>query len=420
MNTNQTSTQQRRLFTRQPIFDAAENLWGHELLNPGGPWPAEDAPRKEARPEVAFYAFPPGARVGAKKTVVSFSHLAVIEDLPRALPRSQTIVEIRESDGLGTDLVAALDSLKAARYQVALDDYQGRPGCDILLERADMVSINILGKTKRQLREMVAQAGRFGAKLCAKGVENRKLLEIAKEIGFSRFQGGFFKKPDILITRKLSPNEAARFRLFEIIESGSPDFAKLAETISMDVSISYRLLLFLNSAAFSFPVEITSINHAVVILGWEQVKTWLRMAILSELAPAHKSSELMRLSAQRANFFKLAAKRGGYTEEPPDDLFLLGLFSLMEPMLDMPMKEIVETLPLREQLKAGLCRQLKVHTLWLELAQRIESGDWFTVERIVRYLGLDPQVVASAYYDALVLTSTFFNASSERNGEMSH
>ncbi len=410
----------RLLFARQPVFGRNKRVWGHDLIVRDAPWARGGvAGNKQVLPftktlnrEPKSYAFLPG-HVGDTKVMVPFAEHAVLKKAPQTLPDAYTVVEIAEVEAPAKEYLWALDNLKKSHYQLAIDNFEDRPGNEALLDRADYVKIRLPGKTPRVIMTLLQKAREKKCTVIATGLENKKLYEAAQSLGFSYFQGPYFKKPQVVENRRLSANEASKIELFNLIENGTPDFSRLAESISMDASISYRLLLFLNSAAFSFPVEITSINHAVVILGWEQVKDWLRMAILNDLAPREESKELMRLAAQRSNFFKLTAMRSGYRTDPPDRLFLLGLFSLLEPMLGMPLHELVENLPVADELKQGLSRQNKRLGLWLELAQRIETADWMAVDRIVEYLHLDPEAMANSYYDAHVVMHSFFGAGAE-------
>jgi len=413
-------SEKRLLFAKQPVFSRSQALWGHELIMRDAPWTRYSGGQargqvlpftKTQHGEAKSYAFPPG-HVGDTKVLVPFAEHAVLKMAPTSLPEASTVVEVEEALAPSREYLLALDNLKRSRYQIAINNFEGQTENRELLKAADYVKIRLLGKTPREIMSLVELAKKHKALPIATAVETKKLYEAAQALGFSHFQGAFFKKPGELQSRNLSASESAKLELFNLIENGTPDFTQLAEAISMDASISYRLLLFLNSAAFSFPVEVTSINHAVVILGWEQVKDWLRMAILNDLAGNEQSRELMRLASQRSNFFKMAAVRGNYRHEPPDRLFLLGLFSLLEPMLGMPMQEVVENLPIKEVLKEGLCGQNKRLALWLELARRIEAADWAAVDKIAAYLGLKPEVVAGAYYDAHVVMHSFFGAGS--------
>ncbi len=420
MNTTDFHGDESRLFfTKQPIFEKNAKVWGHHLVARNAPWTTAHPPSQEIRyidelssQSVKSYAFPPG-QIGDEKIIVPFSPEAIRNRQPRSLPSANTVVQFREVSNPDKALLDALGELRVRGYSLALENFEGLTGAEPLLQRADVVSISILGKTPRRIMGLMKKIRSRDCALVAKGVETKKLYNAARALGFTYFQGGFFKRTQTVQGKALESDQTTRLQLFQIIETDKPNFQSLADAISMDASISYRLLLFLNSAAFSFPVEITSIDHAVVILGWEQMRNWLRLAVLNDITPPQKTTELVRTAAQRAHFFKRTAIRSGYTVAPPDQLFLLGLFSLLESLLDIPMREIVEELPLNQQLKAGLCGEIKIDRLWLQLAHRMESADWANMDRLISHLQLKPEAVADSYYDAHVLTNAFFSVGTD-------
>lgn len=402
----------KQFFSSQPIFKKNELVWGHELI---------------ARDNFASQAIPRGAKNGEtlptilanslrnkrakEKVVLRYSPEALLGRLPQTPSPENTVVEVPESAEITPVFITTLDQLKQDGYLIGVDDFEGTRGKEALAERADIVKINILGKRPQHVIDLMGLVPNMDTQIVAKGVVRKELLFLAQALGFNLFQGSFFKKPEIVTGRTLNSTEAARLELFNIIEENNTDFKRLSEAISRDASISYRLLVFLNSAAFSFPSEITSINHAVVILGWEQIKTWLRIAILNDLAPDKKKRELTQLASQRSNFFKLTAERSNYKAISPDKLFLLGLFSLLEPLMGMPMQDVVENLPIDETLKRGLCREKNLYSVWIELANRTEMADWAFVDRVIKFLKLDPKIVTASYYDSHVLTNSFYESS---------
>ena len=405
-----------QFFATQPVFNKHQRVWGHELIYRG-----QDLARYADISDDHFFALERSAnayathlrsKIGGNRMMRSFSERSILHNAPTALDPKGSIVEIPESSEITPELLESLDILKRNEYRVALDDFEGLPGSEALLDRADFVKINIMEKRPQDILKLCNLMPETNPVLVAKNVDYVELFNLAKAMGFSLFQGAFFKKPQIVEGRKLTSTEIARMELFKIIEKGEPDFKALSAAISKDASISYRLLVFLNSAAFSFPTEITSIDHAVVILGWQQIKTWLRIAILNDLAPSPTKTELVKLSSQRSTFFKLAAQRSGYKAHDPDKLFLLGLFSLLEPLMDMPITDLVMNLPVDDGIKAGLCREKNVYSLWIEMASRMESGHWSFLDRILSYLKLDPHAVAKSYYDAHLLTNSFYDSGS--------
>lgn len=399
-------------FAKQPIFTKNPRVWGYELTYRDSPFTGNGGKGNALKNLAAnAYALKLRGDVGSQKLLLSFSERSIISKAPSALPASHTVVEIEESSAPDKELLDSIDQLRDADYLVAITDFQGKSGSEPLVERADIIKIDIRRKRPQIILDLMNRAPADKVVLVATGVSSPELLKLAKALGFKLFQGSFFRKPEFKTERQLSSSEATRLKLFEII-SGHPDFSKLSQAIAMDASISYRLLLFLNSAAFSFPVEITSIQHAVVLLGWDQIKNWLRVAVLTDLTPPTKTLELVRLAAQRAKFFELAAMRNNYSPEIQDKLFLLGLFSLMEPILDMPMEKIVKNLPIDPDVKNALTGKDTSLAGWNVLAQAIEEANWEIVDRAIAVLGLEGPAVTGSYYDSHVLTNSFFDINS--------
>lgn len=398
-------------FARQPIFNARKSVWGYELFYRGS---SEATVASFNDNDVATLTVIANALMNmpkkgddpGKKVLIHFTRESILREIPLALPPETTVVEVDETFGVDPKVVEALIKLKKENYQIVVNNFQGRKGAEALLRVANIVFIDFLGKTKQDILPLAAKAsGRYV--LAAKRVEELSQFQMAQELGFALFQGFFFEKPEIVPGRKLSSTQVSRLMLFKVLEKPDPEFDELAKVIQSDVSISYRLLSFINSAAFSFTRKIESIKQALVFLGWKQIKSWLWLVVLTDINPEDKSSELPYLSAIRAKFLERCAINHNVTSVKSETLYLLGLFSLLEPMLDLPMVEIAKNLPLDEKFKDALCQKKNEYSTWLDLARCFESGDWDNLDQIIETLDLDPMVVANSYSEALVWAKTF-------------
>ncbi|EPR38718.1 diguanylate phosphodiesterase metal dependent hydrolase domain containing protein [Desulfovibrio sp. X2] len=406
------------VFARQPIFDGDERVWGYDLFY-------RDSPEAEAAVitdgqmatlTVAANAFSHSERAPSRdetRVMLSFTEEAVIEELPLVLPSKSTVVKLREPDVLLPELVEAVRRIRAEGFLVALDDFSAHPGFTPLYRQADILIIDALEKDGFEVKRLLSGAAAFPAKVMAKRVEERSRYETLRKLGVSLYQGFFIQKPTVVPGRKLSSNEASRLNLFRILQRDEPDFNELAALIQTDVSISFRLLSFLNSATFSFPQKVHSIKQAIVILGWNKVRNWLRLIILTDMLPPGKSSELPYLSAIRGKFLEKAGASRSDPAQEPASLFLLGLFSLLDAMFDMPMEEILESLPLETAIADALCGRESPYVLWIDLAKCFESGNWERLDVTMEELGLDPLVVARCYYDSLLWANSFFGFRTE-------
>lgn len=398
-------------FARQPIFDAKRKVFGYELLY-----------RRDASSTAADIRDQDAATLSVISTAlvssrtdtlgrlagIHFSHAAILAELPQALPAPTTLVEVDPTPLASPDLLAALATLRMQGFTLAVSGYRAGE-CDPALIRAvDIVFVDILGKSQADLAGQVLSLAGADRVLAAKRVEDQAAFNMAKRLGFTLFQGFFFEKPVIVPGRKLQAGKAARLALLATLEQSDMDVAALARAIESDVSISYRLLTFMNSAAFGLRHKIGSVRHAITMLGWLKMKRWLWMVVLSDIAPKDKGSELSVTCAIRAKFLELASQGHDPGRFDPDAMFLMGLFSLLEPMLDTPMTELVSYLPLEKDVIDALCGQDNPFADWLKTAQCFETGQWEALDALTGKLGLDTVKAASDYCEALVWAKSLY------------
>ncbi|MDC0335316.1 HDOD domain-containing protein [Pseudodesulfovibrio sp.] len=399
---------------RQPIFDTHNETWGYMMLFRD----SEDAQRavfadnSEATMNlVANLPLCGGLGGNEARLLVHFTPEDILRGTPHAVPWANTVAILEEIAETDDALVSTLQDLKNEGYEIAINNFEGKPGCERLAELADILIVDIEDKGEQDLSIIAGKGKKLGTPtMIAKRVGSADDLARAKDAGFTLFHGFFFKHPSTESGRKITSSDATRLKLFEIIEKEEPDFDSLAPAIEADVSISYRLLNFLNSANFSFATTVTSIRQAVVLAGWKPIRNWLRLIILTDMTPSEKSQELSYLSAHRAKLFETAALGGGYEEES-DKLFMLGLFSLLDAMLDTKMESIVNHLPVDDDIKEALGGKSNRYSLWIDLAQAIESSDWDEVGVKAKGLNLLPGTVAVSYQHAFTWADSFFATS---------
>ena len=390
--------------TRLPVFDKNRRLWGYELFCFSGGNASSDASTSECVGlKVANSAYMGLQHIlnRGKKIMIHHGEKGILDNLPYVLPPASAIVKVDEGMAFNPDALDSLKRLKADRFSIAIDGYSADPACAGIYPLADIICSNVHGKGKGELTELTAAIRPFEVDVLAADVRTHDQFNLCREAGFSYFSGSFFKTPDVVQLRKISSNEVARFNLLGLLEAGDPDFEKLAENIQSDVSISFRLLAYLNSAAFGFRQKITSMQQAVAILGWDKMKNWLRVVLLTDVNQRLNTEVLTLLSAQRGKFIELVAEDHDFWGFDPDSLQLLGLFSLLDVMLGVSMEEVVEHLPLDAKLKAALCGEPDNEYLQLlDLARFFEEAKWTEADRMIQQLGLDGQKVKTAFQKA--------------------
>ena len=261
---------------------------------------------------------------------------------------------------------------------------------------------------KDELALNLDSARKYNASLLASRVQDRNMFQVCKSLGFSLFHGAFFKSPDKITIRKLSSNEVLRLKLLRLIEENEPDIAQLAQTIQSDATISFRLLAYLNSAAFAFSRKIGSIQQAIALLGWANTKNWLRVLLLTDISQSKDAQELVMLSAQRGMFLEHLARDHDFWGFDPESLHLLGIFSLLDALLGLPMSEVVAHLPIENKMKAALRREPNNEFLpLLNLVQSLEEARWEDAGIMIQQLNLDSKKTMAAFQDSVHWASEF-------------
>jgi c-di-GMP phosphodiesterase len=387
---------------RQPVFDAQRRLWGYSLFCVG-----QDGPLLSMSPEadgvalsVASSAYMGLQQIVArgKKALVGFSENSILTQLPYALPPELTVVQVTADVFQKPSMPEALAKLKADGYSLAVLGFDPAADFKLLYTMADIIGLDIQGLTRPVLADLIGRAQGYQAGLLAVKVQDGAQFVMCRDLGFTLFHGAFFKRPDTIKVRHLTSNEVARFNLLHMLEQEEPDFDRLAEVIQSDVSISFRLLAYLNSAAFGLRRKIESIHQAISLLGWRKIKTWLRVVLLNDMSQKADASELMAVAVQRGKFLEQIARDHDFWGFDPEILHLLGVFSLLDTMLGMPMEDIVTYLPLEGKLKAALCREPNNEYLpLLQLAQHYEEAQWEEGRQMIQRLNLDGAKVQAAF-----------------------
>ncbi len=410
---NSTSVQSRMFFTKQPILDTKRSIWGYELL--GGQQKEgvyEIFPQQESVASLfsSAYVGLQEAMQRGKKIMVGFDDASIMTGVPHALPPSYGVVRVLPGELHASGFDAALQELRRQGYQTVLEIIPGMPLSADACAGADILAFDLsLGKPDRASLNRMQTTH---AVMMARGVKSVEQFQAARDIGFTLFQGPFFKEPEYVRDRKLASNVVLRLNLLRLMETEDPDVNALGEAIRKDVSISFRLLAYLNSPWFGLRQNIQSIDQAIRMLGWLKLKSWLRAVLIVDMAGKDEvPQELAALSLQRAKFFELLTTHYDYWGFNPGTLFLMGLFSLMDAILGMPMISLVDLLPLDSKLKSALTGDPNnEYRPLFRLLECLEDADWPALEVQTQKLFMDIGQVKDTFAQARDWGAGFFTS----------
>jgi len=331
---------------RQPIFNRKGEVEAYELLyrpakqatDSSGMVDGEQATATVLTNVLMYFGIEHVAN--GKLLFVNGTYDFITGNTPDLLPPDQVVLEVLEDIEPDDTVMAALHKWKERGFTIALHDFIYAPHLQPLVDLADLIKVDItvLPHSLKVERERLRG---FSGRLLAEKIETVEEHTEAMDLGFDLFQGYYYAKPTTLTNRGMDANQGQALQVLrQAMEAENA--AELDEVISRDVAIAYKLLKYINSPAFGMRSEIKSIRHALTMLGLKSVRTWASMVSLSA-ASSNKPDELIKQSLVRGRFLELLAEATGHAKDK-NDKFILGMFSLLEAMLDMPIAEAVADL----------------------------------------------------------------------------
>jgi EAL and modified HD-GYP domain-containing signal transduction protein len=388
---------------RQPIFDARQHIFAYELLFRGGLTNAfPDIDGDTASSKVlsnSFLNIGIDKLTGGRKAFINFTRDLLLRQVPAMFPRDRIMVEVLETVEPESDVVEACRSMRGKGYELALDDFVLRDGMETLVEMASIIKIDFRAGPRERIRRMLTALNGNGVRFLAEKIETHEEFDAALEMGFSYFQGYFFSKPEIIRSRDVAPSRMNLLRIVGEANRPDVDIDQLETLISSDVAVSYKLLRYINSSFFCRMRTIETIRHAVVLLGLDETRKFLSLVAAAELAGT-KPEALIRASILRAKLCELLGRRNGYGGAP-SELFLLGLFSLMDAILDMEMGEVMASLPLSDRLTSALLGGEGELAGYLRAVECYEAGTWEECLEVGATHCLTLETMADDYLEAV-------------------
>ncbi|MFC1692004.1 EAL and HDOD domain-containing protein [Candidatus Latescibacterota bacterium] len=382
---------------RQPIYDRNLKVIGYELLFRN--YETEQATitdGDQATTQVILNTFMEiglERLIGSGKAFINLTRNFFLEKYPLPFLRDRVVLEVLEDIILDEELIAGVRALSDSGFTIALDDVVNPEDIIPLLDIADIVKLDIIALELDRLHEYVNILRKHNVKLLAEKVETLEIFKLCKELGFDYFQGFFLSKPHVVKGQRIPESRLSIIRLLSKIKTPDITFKEIEELISQDVSLSYKLLRLINSSFYGLHTKITSIHQAVTLLGIKHIQNWVQLIFLSKIED--KPRDLMVTAMVRAKMCELISE--SLEEELAEMGFIVGLFSVLDALLDMPLEEVITSLPFSDDITNALLRHEGPLGSVLHCVLAYEKGEWDEV------LCPDnkPEVVSDAYLKSL-------------------
>jgi c-di-GMP-related signal transduction protein len=389
---------------RQAILAGDEKVTGYELLFRQGP---EDENLITSDVESITCAIIDtlnliglGVLCDGHRAFIDCTHQMLLMEYFALLP-PKIVVEIQKSVPADDAVAAVCRRLKEGGYMIALDDFVPSDNRQALVPYADFIKVNIKEVSAAESAAVVSRYASRACRMLAQKVETREDFAVAKKSGFTEFQGYFFRDAEGLRARQIPATQATYLRLLRAISKSEVDFNEMEDLIRREPALCYRMLRYLNSPLLGVTTPLLSIRHGLNMLGERELVRWIRMAT-AMIIGQEKSTDLVLSSLVRARFCELISPK---VKHGKSDLYLMGLLSLMDAILEAPMKVVLEELPLdsdtKTQLMCGKAGGKTSLSPIYDLMVARETGDWGRVSKLGKELNVSLCFVSEAYNEAM-------------------
>jgi c-di-GMP phosphodiesterase len=358
---------------RQPIFDRGQRVVGYEIL-----FRAEDRNQArvlDAESATATVVLNALTEIGLERIVgphiawINLPRESVLSGIATMLPAAVAGFEILEGQKVDDALVAGVRGLKDQGYRIALDDFEYSAEYVPLLEIVDVVKLDYLALGSDRFAAEVETLKAYPVQVLAEKVETNEAHQYCLALGCDLFQGFFYQKPELLRQRRIELTAGSMLQVISALQNTQLQFDELEPLIAHDLPLSLRLLRYINSAFFVLRHEVTSVRQALVLLGMENVRRWATLTVMGSIEG--KTPELTSTALIRARFCELAGLASGM--DGPG-LFTVGLFSLIDAMLDVSLEEVMAELPFPNEMRVALLRHAGPMGRVLDAATSLEAG----------------------------------------------
>ena len=383
---------------RQPIYDAKLSVVAYELLFRSGKVnEANIVDGDSATTNVIINALTEigmDQLVGPHRAFINLTHNHILQMADNPLPelKERLVLEILEDIEAEDVIIEAVTKLAKEGFTIALDDFIYSESLQPLVDISEIIKIDLMALTNEELEAHVIKLKDGKRKLLAEKVETQEEFDRCKELGFDYYQGYFFSKPQIIKGKSLPANKLAIIKLLAKLLDNESSNEELAQIITQDVTMSIRVLRYINSAQFGFGKEVNSIQQAIMMLGRTTMRNLANLVTMSQIED--KPHELLIISMIRA---KMAENIAQLVNADKDVCFTTGLFSIIDTLMDNDMELLIEGLPLTENIRSALIRHDGELGGILNCVLAYESGDW----KNAHYNKLSINEVRDCYLDAL-------------------
>lgn len=397
------TTSHQSIIGRQPIVNSKQEIIGYDFFfrnkkeNSNTPF-EEDIQTCAKMLSAAIDEMHESWLLGQQLAFINVDHVMLNSDFLELMPPEKTVLEVVHHLTVTPEIIARCQALKAAKFRIALDNPQHHPGLADLIPLADFIKLDMREVDTAIAQQWFRRFQQANCKVIAEKVEEQAQFKALSALGIEQFQGYFYAKPDNVVSKIINPSFEGVLHLLDLV-SRDAENQVIEKGFKRDTTLSYKLLRYINSVGFGLSCEVQSIAHALTILGRNQLYRWLTLLMVTA-GNNSTSPALMKTSIIRGRLTELLGAPF-FEKHDRDNLFIVGVFSMLDVILKMPMPQVLEKLLLPETIVDALNDRSGIFGPFLKLTEACEDANSNNMLELAALLQLNPEKVNQCHIEAL-------------------
>lgn len=393
-----------KFIVRQPIKDGIGTTFGYEIL-----FHVEnehDSLMREYAAADAIFSFllqNSEKILSTERVFMTFTMNLLLKNTPKLFKPDNLVIQIDDSVIVHPLAENIIKRYREEGYKFCINDFQYSPRYFSFLELVDYLKIDVgIVKNETTMRNLLELGSGFNKKCVIMGINDEITYGKVKELNANYYQGGYIAEAMSVKANKTQFMQSNFFQLLVEVTSDEPNLDEVEEIITRDATLTYALLKMVNSVHFALRHRTASVKQALTILGLNQLKQWVYLLSFEQKEPASASSEeILKISFQRANFCYQLYKYIKDLGITKSDAYILGMFSTIEALVDAPAEEVMNEIPIADEVKQAIVSQEGKCGTLLKLILSYEKADWKNISIYAQSLDIPMDILAQVYFDCI-------------------
>lgn len=408
-----------RYIVRQPVKDAEDNVVGYEILYDNSHEALNHQGVSDYAAADAIYNF---LNDNSDKlfrdsvNFMTFTPTLLFKNTPKLFDRERLVVQIEDNVIVHPMATRIVQRYQSEGYRIAVNDFQFNTRYFSMMDYVDFIKLNISGNTEAWLENMVQMAHSMHKKCVATGIDTQERYNLAHRVGADYFQGSYVAERVKTKVHKANYLQSNFFQLVVEITKDEPDIDQIEGLIARDASLTYALLRMANSVYYASRTHASSVRQALVTVGLGQLKQWVYLMSCSQQGEdLEDSEEFLRLSFLRANFCAELAGYSNVLQISKSEAYLLGMFSTLNYLIDVPLEESLSEIPIADEVKQALLSREGTAGILYSLVLSYEKADWATMTELASQLEIPTEVLTTVYFDCVETVNGIWDSLTTRH-----